>query len=157
MGTGTRMRPRTRAVLLFLLLPIACEPYPRDPEATLERASGGLLRVGATESPPWLVRTGDDSARGPEAEMVEAFAQAIDARVEWRWGAADEHLEALERHELDLVAAGLLASSPWKQRVGLSRPWHEAGDTRRVLAVPPGENRTLVALERVIEARKRSQ
>lgn len=133
---------------------VACEPYPRDPERTLERAAGGTLRVGVSEAPPWLVREGDQ-AGGPEAELIQAFAASVDARIDWRWGAAHEHLLALEHFELDLVAAGLTRHSPWKTRVSLTRPWRIDGDTSRVLATPPGENRLLVALERLIESRRR--
>ena len=156
MGRAIRTATPTRAALFVLLL-LACDPYPRDPEGTFERVSGGVLRVGASEAPPWLTRAPEGSARGPEAELVLAFAESIDARVEWHWGGADEHLDSLERHELDLVVGGLLGSSPWKRRVALTRPWLESGEMRRVLAVPPGENRTLLALERVIESRKRSR
>lgn len=141
------------ATLLVALLLLGCEPWPRDPESTLESASDGTIRVGATEAPPYLVRAGEVGA-GPEAELVIAFARSIDARVEWRWGALDDHLHALERHELDLVAGGLTAKSPWKKHVGLTRAWRVEGETKRVLAVPPGENRTLVALERLIERRR---
>lgn len=152
--TPTAIRSRAAGVtLLAMLLVPACEPWPRDPETTLESASGGTLRVGAAEAPPYLVRAGDDGA-GPEAELVLAFARSIDARVEWRWGSLDDHLHSLERHELDLVAGGLTAKSPWKAHVGLTRPWRVEGETKRVLAVPPGENRTLVALERLIESRR---
>ena len=142
------------ALVLATVALCACERWPHDPEGTLERVTGGTLRVGATESPPALVRGEGGAATGPEAELVRAFARARDARVEWRWGAQDAHMEALERYELDLVAGGLTAASPWKSRVGFTRPWRVEGKTKHVLAVPPGENGTLVALDRLIEGRK---
>lgn len=154
-ASGVAAAPPYTRVVTILLATLAlqgCEPWPRDPEDTLENAAGGTLRVGASEAPPALSRRGAGAA-GAEAELVEAFARSIDARVEWRWGAQEGHLEALERYELDLVVGGLTAKSPWKARVGFTRPWRETGDTRHVLAVPPGENRTLAALERVIESR----
>lgn len=149
-------RHRAGRALTMLLAASAlqgCEPWPRDPESTLESALGGTLRVGAAEAPPYVVRAGAEGT-GPEAELVIAFARSIDARVEWRWGALEDHLHALERRELDVVAGGLTAKSPWKAHVGLTRPWRVEGETKRVLAVPPGENRTLVALERLIESRR---
>lgn len=118
-------RGRTlRLVLLFVLVAAAgCEAIPRDPESTLERARGGVLRVGVTEAPPWLTRSADGVPGGLEAGIVRGFAERIDADVEWAWGPPEEHLEALERFELDLAAGGLTAGSPWKSRVGLSRPY----------------------------------
>jgi hypothetical protein len=150
---ATPTRRRVITVLLAAFTLQACAPWPRDPERTLDESTGGTLRVGASEAPPSLTR-GEAGAMGPEADMVEAFARSIDARVEWRWGALDAHLEALERYELDLVAGGLSAGSPWKGRVAFTRPWRQQGETRHALAVPPGENGMLVAVERVIEFRK---
>ena len=132
---------------------LACD-LPRDPEGTLEQARGRTLRVGAVEAPPFVGRSGDE-ATGPEAELVHAFAESIGAEVEWRWAPLDEHMRALEAFELDVVVAGLTKQSPWASRVGFTRPWRQEGDVQRVLAVAPGENATLVALERVIEESRR--
>ena len=129
---------------------LACD-LPRDPEGTLERAREGTLRVGAVEAPPYVVRRGDEAV-GPEADLVRAFAESIGAQVEWRWDPLDAHMRALEAFELDVVAAGLTTESPWASRVGFTRPWRVEGDVERVLAVAPGENATLAALERVIVA-----
>lgn len=121
---------------------------------TLERVSGDTLRVGAVASPPYLVPS-ENGARGPEAELVRAFARGIDAEIEWRWGSVDAHMRSLERFEVDLVVAGLTTVSPWKKKVGFTRPWRVEGDRKHVLAVPPGENAFLVALEETIESRRR--
>ena len=145
-------RLRVAVVLLAVALLQACEPWPRDPENTLVEAAGAILRVGGTEAPPWLTRAGD-AAAGPEAELVVAFARAINAQVEWHWGGLDDNLNALREYELAVVAGGLTAASPWNAHVGFTRPWLVQGDTKRVLAVPAGENRALVALERIIESR----
>lgn len=141
------------ALLACACLLAACDA-PRDPERTLEHLRGGTLRAGAVESPLHLTRSGE-RAIGPEAELVAAFAAQHGAQVEWRWGGLDEHMQALKHFELDLVAAGLTTRSPWRREVGFTRPWRRDGETRRVLAVPPGENATLYALDRLIEARER--
>jgi hypothetical protein len=138
--------------VLPLALAGACADLPRDPEGALERARGGTLRVGGVDAPPWIVRSGE-RATGPEAELVEAFARTLGARVEWRWAAHDEHMHALERYEVDVVAAGLTQATPWRARVALSRPWLRQERARHVLAVPAGENGLLTALDRFIERR----
>ena len=143
---------RVAVALLAVVLLQACESWPRDPENTLEEAAGAILRVGATEAPPWLTRAGN-AATGPEAELVTAFARTIDAQVEWHWAALDDNLHALQNYELAIVAGGLTGASPWEAHVGFTRPWLVEGDAERVLAVPAGENRTLVALERMIASR----
>ena len=144
-----------RAVVFMLVATLTACDMPRDAVGTLEQARGDTLRVGVVDSPPYVVRTGE-GAGGPEAELVRAFAASIGAEVEWRWGSLDDHMKALESFELDMVAAGLTTTSPWKKKVGFTRPWRVEGKRKQVLAVPPGENGLLVALEALIEARRRA-
>jgi ABC-type amino acid transport substrate-binding protein len=153
-----RVVQRRRRLRLFLLLlvPLTGCDLPRDSMGTLDRVRGDTLRVGVVASPPYLVRSGEQAA-GPEAELVRAFASSVDAAVEWRWGSLDDHMKSLEAFELDLVAAGLTTASPWKRKVGFTRPWRVEGKRKHVLAVPPGENAVLVALEELIEARRRQR
>lgn len=129
-GAGTVLAAKA---LLALALLGACD-LPRDPRGTLAAATDGRLVVGVAESPPWVVRQGDEAA-GVEADLVRAFAADLGAEVEWVWGGLDAHLEALERFELDLVAGGLVAGSPWSKRVGFTRAYLEA---EQVVGVPPG-------------------
>jgi hypothetical protein len=158
-GAARRAARAGRAAMLAglsaaLLAAAGCGDWPRDPEGTLERARGGVLRAGAAEAAPVIVRGADGAPDGPEAELVEAFAASIGARVEWRWGSADELLRALEQRELDVAAVGLTAKTPWKAHVGVTRPWLKREGEEHVLAVAAGENATLVALDRVIESRR---
>jgi len=141
-------------LLLAAAAAAACGEMPKDPEETLDRAGGGVLRAGAAAASPWVVVGPDGTPSGPEVELVEAFARSIDARVEWRTGGADELLHALEEREIDVLAAGLTTKSPWAQHVGMTRPWRKDGSEERVLAVAPGENGTLFALDRLIHARE---
>jgi len=76
-------------------------------------------------------------------------------------------MEALQRYELDVVAAGLTRDTPWRSHVGLTAPYridtthtvappgssesHEV-IRHRVMAVPPGENGFLFAIEDALEA-----
>ncbi len=142
-----------RLALLVLLggaAPSACD-LSRDPAGTLERVRATrLLRVGASPAPPGLLRTDGGEASGTEAELVRRLADQLGAEVEWRWGPCEDHLQALAKHRLDLVAAGLTEESPWHDTVGLSQPWRDAEGQARVLAVPPGENGWLRLVDEVI-------
>src|SRR5690606_15933037 len=157
--------PRSFSLTWFLVaVALAGCGLPRDPEGTLDRVRGDTLRVGVTEAPPFVVRRGAAGIPGGvEAALVQAFADSLGAVVAWHWGPAEAHFEALKRYELDLVAAGLTAATPWKAHVGLTRPYHTAHEARgrargrepgrrlrtveHTLAVPPGENGFLHALE----------
>lgn len=99
--------------------------FPRDAEGTLDRVAGGALRLGASPSPPWVQSDGGASL-GVEDALARSFAETIAAELDRRrLGGAASLLSALEHRQLDLVIAGLDASSPWKSRVHLTRPYFE--------------------------------
>lgn len=129
---------------------------PHDSDHTLDRVRGGALRVGVTEHAPW-VTVRDDRMDGIEPRLIEELARELGARTVWRRGGESQLLEALHRRELDLVAGGLTADSPWKGQVAFTRPYFTDTTTgrARVLAVAPGENAFLVHVERFLAPRER--
>ena len=106
----------------MMLLAIAGCDFPRDAEDTLERVRGGELRVGVSENPPWVHLT-DGRVEGIEPALLHGLAEQLGARIRWIRGTEAELIEALRRRELDLVAAGLKANTPWSSRLGRSRPY----------------------------------
>src|SRR3982751_1530631 len=95
----------------IVLLTSGCTSFPRDPNNTLRNAMGKTLRLGATENPPWIVRSGND-ASGAEADLVNEFARELNATVDWHWEGESENLMALEHFQLDLVVGGLTNETP---------------------------------------------
>ena len=135
------------AFVLAALMTASCG-MPRDPEGSLDRiVRTGVVRAGIAARPPWT-----EDGGGPEADVVNAFAQSLGARVEWRRGSDAELFEALETFELDLAVGGFTDDNPWGPKLGLTRPYVKAGGKNHVVAVAPGENRLLVAFERVLRA-----
>ncbi len=61
---------------------------------TLERARGGVLRVGMTEADWWARRDGR-ARSGVEVELVSRFAESLGARIEWTDGSEEELFEQL--------------------------------------------------------------
>ncbi|NUO40069.1 MAG: transporter substrate-binding domain-containing protein [Gemmatimonadaceae bacterium] len=151
------MPPTARALrVCCCLAALASCGLPRDSDHTLDRIRGGELRVGVTEHAPW-VTVRDDRMDGIEPRLIEELARGLGARTVWRRGAEAQLLEALHRRELDIVAGGLTADSPWKGQVALTRPYFTDTTTgrTRVLAVSPGENAFLVHVERFLAPRER--
>jgi polar amino acid transport system substrate-binding protein len=138
------------------LIALASCGLPRDSNHTLDHVRGGELRVGVTEHPPWVaIRQGQMD--GIEPHLIEELARELGARPVWRRGAESEILEALHRRELDIVAGGLTADSPWKGQVAFTHPYFTdtATGRARVFAVSPGENAFLVHVERFLAPRER--
>lgn len=110
------------ALLVLALSMLAGCDIPRDPEKTLERVSGGTLRAGLIEFPPWAFLD-DGEPAGIEVELVEAFAEEIDAAVEWFPASESEAFAALHVGEVDLVIGGLTAKSPFSKEGALIHPY----------------------------------
>lgn len=129
-----------------------CTRYPADPEHTTDRVRGGVMRVGVIHDPPFTSLRDAPQPRGSEVRMVRALAQSLDARVDWSEGGEDELLDELQHFRLDLVIGGVTPQSPWREHVALSLPYfahnREGWLVERVAALPPGENRWQMRVER---------
>jgi polar amino acid transport system substrate-binding protein len=126
---------RDALVALTLSALVAGCGIPRDPEGTLDRVTGGILRVGVTENPPWSSLEEVDPT-GVEIDLVQGFAESLDADIEWFEGAEGELLTALEHRELDLVIGGLTVDDPWGQIVTFTQPYAKV---ITLVGVQPGE------------------
>ena len=139
-------------VLASLPLTVSCSSLPADPEDTLERVSGGVLRVGVSNSPPFTEVGGDGAPSGSETNLVRQFAESVDAEIEFVEAGEETLMQRLSEGDLDLVIGGLSDASPWTDKAALTRPYAEVtdeyGKTRKlVMAAPLGENAFLVRLE----------
>jgi polar amino acid transport system substrate-binding protein len=107
------------------VLTIGCGSMPRDPAGTLERIQQRQhIRVGLVECPPWVIRAQGDPG-GVEVELVKQFAGEFGTACDWYWGNEQRHMAALEHFELDLVVGGLDKSTPWREIVGVTKPYYE--------------------------------
>jgi polar amino acid transport system substrate-binding protein len=139
-------RLRAAALLSCALLAALGCGVPRDVDGSFARIRAGTLRAGISEAPPWT-RFERGGPAGLEVELLEALAQHLAARIEWRTGGESALLEALERGELDVVIAGLERSTPWSSRVALTQPHTRSRGEEHVLALRRGENRWLFELD----------
>jgi polar amino acid transport system substrate-binding protein len=130
---------RTTALIglgLLCTLGLGCQ-IPQDTDGTLDRVEGGTMRVGLSDSDPWVeLRSGSSvPSGGAEVELVRRFARSLGARIEWVPGTEEELVDAMKRGSLDLLAAGLTKKSRWKKDVAFTRPYVA---TSTVVGVPPG-------------------
>ena len=137
---------------------------PQDPENTLERVRGGTLRAGLVLDPPWSALE-EGQPVGIDVELLSVFARSLGAEVTWSIGSEAELLPALKAYRLDVVGGGLTKANPRLKKVGVSLPYFTSKDQppwayetlgervlgkKHVMAVPPGENGFLVALDQVL-------
>jgi polar amino acid transport system substrate-binding protein len=131
---------------------------PTDPEGTLERVTGGTLRVGVSPNPPWTEAAQDGEPTGAEVGLVKEFAATLQAEVSWTVGGEEALIKRLEEGDLDLVIGGLTADTPWEEHIAVTKPYAEGTGPdgkriRLVMAAPPGENAYLVRLEKFLLSR----
>jgi ABC-type amino acid transport substrate-binding protein len=143
--------------LVLLLVGCGSVQIPADPDGTLDRVRGGVLRVGVSPHEPWTTVAAEGLA-GVEPDLVRRWAAALGARVEWTVGGEQPLTSALERGELDLVIGGITADTPWTSHAAVTRSYATSqgpdGPQEHVMLVPMGENAFLVELERFLLAQE---
>lgn len=141
--------------LVAALLAGCSAALPRDPEGTLDRVTGGVIRIGVSSNPPHTAVTDDGTVDGTEAEIMETYADSINAQIEWVPGAESTLMERLDLGEVDVVIGGLTSDTPWSSHAAITRPYAEAigpdgKTTKLVIATRVGENALLTSLERFL-------
>ena len=124
------------AILLAAVAVSGCQ-YPRDPDGTLNRVEGGVMRVGVVETDPWVLLDGEEPEGGAEVVLARRFAGDLGARIEWVQGSEEELVDAAKEGQVDLILAGLTNKSRWKKDVAFTRPYVE---TRSVVGTPAGRS-----------------
>ena len=153
----SRRRQRTAGIAAGLTLCVALAgcglTIPRDPDGTLDAVTGGELRVG-TSPDGALVEVRNEVPSGSIVDLVDDFADSIRAEPEWTVASEETLVTMLEAGELDLIAGGITADTPWVDRAGVSRGYpgiDGAGGREIVMLVPLGENAFLTALETFLD------
>lgn len=130
---------------------------PTDPNGTLDRITGGELRVGASPSAGLVATTGegvDAEVSGPLPALIEDFAAERAARITWTVGSEEELVDGLESGDLDLVIGGITDATPWVDRASVTRGYPDLPDAHGrsiVLLLPLGENALQSALETFLD------
>ena len=161
MGLVVRKLVIGLGVVLVLVTTGCAAHYPADPHGTLERVTGSVLRVGISHNEPFVSVAGPEPS-GREVELVEDYATTLDAEVAWTADGEEELVDQLEHGDLDMVIGGLTNKTPWKKKVGLTRPYTQTTDEfdqteKHVMAVRKGENAFLLDLDEFLQAQKGQQ
>jgi ABC-type amino acid transport substrate-binding protein len=126
---------------------------PTDPDGTLDSVTGGELRVGTSPDGD-LVDVSRGEPSGSIVDLVDRFADSIDAEPDWTVASEETLVTMLEAGDLDLIAGGITPDTPWIDQAGVTRGYRgiEGADGRElVMLVPLGENAFLSRLETFLD------
>lgn len=149
----TRLLTTAAAATLTLALAGCGVQIPTDPDGTLDRITGGELRVGASASGR-LVVVEDGDVAGPLADLIEGFAAERDARVTWVVDSEEDLVADLVNGRIDLAIGGMTAATPWSVQVSVTRGYpgiEESGGADVAVLLPLGENALQTALETYLD------
>lgn len=159
MNLARRLAPPLAAALLLTGCGVQ---IPKDPDGSLDSITrSGELRVGVSPNPPFttLPEAPDAAPGGSEVERVTGFARTLGAEPVWQVGGEEELVRRLEEGELDIVIGGLTDKNPHLTAAGTTRPYlttpEHGKQVKHVMAVVPGENALLSALERYLDGEGR--
>lgn len=144
------------ACLAVMLMTAGCQGrFPADSQDTLDRVSGGVLRVGVSENEPFTAVAPDGSVSGSEADLVEKYAATIEADVQWIPGGESTLAASMKEGDLDLVIGGFPSDAPWTSDIAFTRPYTttmgpDGSEVKIVMGVTPGENALQIDLERFL-------
>jgi polar amino acid transport system substrate-binding protein len=105
------------------------------------------MRVGIQDSEPWAVLV-DGEAHGVEPRILEAFADELDAEIEWVPGSDEDLMGALHQREIDVVVGGITSTSPWVNEVTFTHPYL----TTAVIVAAPELVEDIAGVEVAVEA-----
>jgi polar amino acid transport system substrate-binding protein len=146
-----------RGLVACAAVMVASCGLPLDTSGTLDRATGGTLRVGMSADEPWTAVT-QSGRDGIEVRLLQEFAAGIAAQIEWQDGGEESLMQLLDSGELDVVIGGFTANSPWSDKAALTLPYvvspsEDGSEEQHVMAVALGENALLVAIEQFLLTR----
>ncbi|WP_240747292.1 transporter substrate-binding domain-containing protein [Microbacterium sp. K24] len=159
MNTSSRPQRPRRATGIVAALALSAAlagcglTIPADPDGTLDAVTGGELRIGTSPDGD-LVEVANGTPSGSIVDLVDDFADSIQAEPDWTVASEETLVTMLEAGDLDLIAGGITSDTPWVERAGVSRGYTgiDGAEGREiVMLVPLGENAFLTALETFLD------
>jgi len=106
------------------------------------------LRIGVADFAPWTYTNLENKLEGFEIDLGRQLAHDLEAEPVYRLASLPELFAALERGEIDLVAAGLAITPARAREVDFSLPYFETGTTLVAKSAVAGDARRVDAFNR---------
>ena len=117
--------PALLAPVLLALLALA--PLGAAADALDDIRARGAIRIGVSAFLPWTVERPTGGLAGFEIDIGEKIAEDIGVEADFRLMPVEGVIPALERGEIDMIAAGLAITPARALRVEFTRPYFRSG------------------------------
>ena len=87
----------------------------------------GTLRIGVSPFAPWMIEGADGKYSGFDIDVGHKIAQDMGVSAEFRNYRWEDIIPALERGEIDLIAAGMAITPGRALRISFTRGYSDAG------------------------------
>jgi polar amino acid transport system substrate-binding protein len=110
--------------LLFVLLLFSGGLRADVLESIIDR---GTVRVGVSMFVPWTMKSESGQLYGFEVDVAKKIAEDIGVKPEFKVYEWEDILPALQKGEIDLIAAGMAITPARALKINFSRPYAESG------------------------------
>jgi polar amino acid transport system substrate-binding protein len=138
--------PLLRAARFGLALAVA--PLALAADGLTEIAARQTLRVGVADFAPWTFVNREGRTEGFEIDLAHQLAHDLGAKAEFKLASLPDLFAALDRGEIDLIAAGLAITPARARQADFTLPYFESGVTLVVARRLAAESTTAGALNR---------
>ncbi len=114
---------------LGLAVAVAAAPFAALADGVTDIVARKTLRVGVADFAPWTFVNLQGKPEGFEIDLGRQLAHDLGATAEFKLAPIADLFAALERGEIDLIAAGLAITPARALRVEFSTPYFESGTT----------------------------
>ena len=87
----------------------------------------GTVRIGVSPFAPWMIEGADGKYSGFDIDVGHKIAQDMGVKAEFRNYKWEDIIPALERGEIDMIAAGMAITPGRALRISFSRGYSDAG------------------------------
>jgi polar amino acid transport system substrate-binding protein len=118
---------RSAILKFFIPLLLIIGAGPASADVLDEILARGTIRVGVAEFAPWTIKTASGELIGFEIEVSKRLASDMGIKPEFKVYEWDDLIPALQKGEIDIIAAGMAITAARALQVEFTRPSSTSG------------------------------
>ena len=112
---------------LCTILLVVCAPVFAQADALQDALKRGSLKIGVANFAPWTLKNEQGQLAGFEIDVGEKLAADMGLKADFKVYDWEKIVPALQKGEIDLIAAGMAITPSRALQVNFSQPYSESG------------------------------